>query len=131
MVEEQWKPHGKVGYTTCLPDKRWDDDEWAQNVGHALVGLVGIAMWDLRDADDKTLRRLAQEAADTIASKADGLMFQQKAATRAKAEATGVLTALAKGFAALALNTPETGVTRLGFHACYWEHSGCPKDRDR
>ncbi|MEU1552081.1 hypothetical protein ABZ517_05090 [Streptomyces scabiei] len=130
MADEEWKPHeGGMGYTTCLPDPRWDGDRWVENVGHALVGLVAIRMLELCEADDRELMRLAMGAGKVIGEKGDAFMFQKQ--KRGKWKPSGVLGELATGFAVLALNTPETGVTRLAFHACFWEHPGCPMDLDR
>lgn len=124
------KPHGLVGYTKCLPDARWEGNEFVEMMGHALLGLVAVAFTELSGKSQAELEALAQEAAKTIAAKGD--VFQFQANQRKKGwKPSGVLGALATAYAVLALNTPDTGVTFFAFHACFWEHEGCPKSKDR
>lgn len=124
------KPHGMFGFATCLPDERWDDDEFAQNAGHALVGLVPLRLSELSSAGDAELLTLAQKAARTIGEKGDVFQFQGNQRKRGW-NPSGVLSALCTAYAVLALNSPDEGVTKFGFHACFWEHEGCPKNNDR
>ncbi|MEU0213678.1 hypothetical protein ABZ281_00670 [Streptomyces sp. NPDC006265] len=130
MTEEQRKPHGLIGYTKCLPDPRWDNNEFVQAMGHALLGLVQMKFSELSSAGQAELEALAKTAEKTITEKAD--VFQFQADQRKKGwKPSGVLSALATAYAVLALNTPDTGVTAFAFHACFWEHEGCPMDSDR
>ncbi|MGW3153653.1 hypothetical protein [Streptomyces sp. NPDC001089] len=99
-----------------------------ESMGYALVGAVPLRMWELREARAAELMALAREAARTIAEKGDIFQFQNG---RRDAKPSMVLSALITAYAVLALNTPDSGVTRFGFHACRWEHEGCPKNLDR
>lgn len=130
MIDEVRKPHGLMGYATCLPDPRWDDDDFVQNVGHALAGLVPLRMSELSSAGEAELMGLAKGAAKTISEKGDIFQFQ-KDRSRKSWKPSGVLSALTTAYAVLALNSPDEGVTKFAFHACFWEHDGCPKNRDR
>ncbi|AZM47748.1 hypothetical protein DMB38_19935 [Streptomyces sp. WAC 06738] len=128
--DEVRKPHGLMGYATCLHDPRWDDNEFVQNVGHALAGLVPLRMSELSSAGEAELMALAQGAAKTITEKGD--VFQFQADQRRKGwKPSGVLSALVNAYAVLALNSPDEGVTFFAFHCCFWEHEGCPKNNDR
>lgn len=129
MTEE--KPHGRFGYATCLPDPRWDDNDFVQAVGHALAGLVPLAFSELSGKGEAELQALAQECSKTISEKGDVFQFQGDRRRRGGWRPSGVLSALAKAYAVLALNHPETGFTAFSFHACFWEHEDCPKNKDR
>ncbi|WP_329272088.1 hypothetical protein [Streptomyces sp. NBC_01451] len=130
MTEEQRKPHaGGMGWATCLADPRWDANEFVQNVGYALIGLVPLKMLDLSGTGEAELLSRAKAAAKTITEKGDIFQFQKDQLKKGKS--SGVLSALVEAAAVLALNTPDTGVTFFAFHACFWEHEGCPRDRDR
>ncbi|WP_369042169.1 hypothetical protein [Streptomyces sp. Midd1] len=130
MADGDKREHGMFGYATCLPDPRWDDNEFVQNMGHALVGLVPLRMSELRGTGWGELTALAVGAAKSITEKGD--IFQFQAGQRAQTwRPSGVLSQLCTAYAVLALATPDEGITRFGFHACFWEHAGCPRDRDR
>lgn len=129
-MPEERKPHGLLGFVTCVPDERWTDDEFVQAVGHALVGLVPLRFSELSSVGSAELEALAQKAAATIASKGD--VFQYPTDSRRKNwKPSGVLSELVTAYAVLALNSPEEGITKFGIHACFWEHEGCPKNQDR
>lgn len=130
MADMERKPHGRMGYATCLPDPRWDDNDFVQNMGHALAGLVPMKLSELNGKGEAELQALAQEAAKTITEKGD--VFQYQADQRKRGwKPSGVLSALATAYAVLALNQPDEGATFFAFHACFWEHEGCPKNLDR
>lgn len=118
--------HGRFGYVTCVPDARWDEDEFVQHVGYALVGMVPLRMSELSGAGPAEMARLADEAARTIAEKGDVFQFQKN---QKRWQPSGVLSALFTAYAVLALNSDE-GITKFGVHACFWAHPGCPKNAD-
>lgn len=128
MTNDERTPHpGGMGYARCLPDTRWDGDEFVQNMGHALIGLVPLRISELRGKGSAELQELAIEASRTISEKGD--VFQYQADTKRRGwHPSGVLGALATAYAVLALSTPDTGVTFFAFHACYWPHEGCPQN---
>lgn len=128
MTDDEREPHpGGMGYARCLPDPRWDDNEFVQNMGYALVGLVPFRISELRNKGAAELQALAIEASQTIAAKGDIFQYQ-KNSRRGGGHPSGVLSALATAYAVLALSTPDSGVTFFAFHACYWPHQGCPQD---
>ncbi|MEV6313578.1 hypothetical protein AB0M10_33955 [Streptomyces sp. NPDC051840] len=119
-------PHGRFGYVTCVPDARWEGNEFVENAGHALVGMVPLRMSELSGAGQAEMAALADEAAKTIAEKGDIFQFQKQK----KWKPSGVLSALFTAYAVLALNSPDDGITQFGVHACFWIHEGCPKNAD-
>ncbi|WNI17559.1 hypothetical protein [Actinacidiphila sp. ITFR-21] len=110
-----------LGFVTCVPNERMETDEFWERVGHALVGLVPLRIWELRDASELEIGVLAKECSALIASGADAFMFQKQ-----QQKPTGVLAALATAFAVLA--RVEGGITHLGVHACLEPHAGCPRE---
>lgn len=119
--------HGRFGYVTRVPDARWEGNEFVQNAGQALVGMVPLRMAELSCAGEAEMAALAGEAAKTIAEKGDIFQFQKQ---KAKWTPSGVLSALFTAYAVLALNSPDEGITKFGLHACFWVHAGCPKNAD-
>lgn len=124
MVDEK-KEHGRFGYVTCVPNERMGRDPFWENVGHALVGLIPLRIWELRATGEAELMELSVKAADVIGSRGDEFQFPSR-----RGRPTGVLAELATGFAAVAL-LADGGITAIGVHACFYEHDGCPKNRDR
>ncbi|WP_274032441.1 hypothetical protein [Streptomyces sp. MMBL 11-1] len=131
MAAEEVKrvAHGDLGFATCLPDTRWDANEFVQSAGHALVGLVPLRFWELREKTFEELLPMALGASRIIGEKGDIFQFH-KGQQRKGWRPSGVLAELVTAYAVLALNTPDTGVTRFAFHACFWVHEGCPKNAD-
>lgn len=130
MADEKRKEHGIFGYATCLPDPRWDSNEFVQNMGHALAGLVPLKFSELSAKGGAELQALAEKAMSTITEKGDVFQFQKDQRKRSW-KPSGVLSELVTAYAVLALNSPDEGITKFAFHACFWEHEGCPKNRDR
>lgn len=128
-MSEEKAPHGMFGYVTCVPDARWEKNEFVEHVGHALVGLVPLRISELRNAGEAELQALAQKASQTIAEKGD--VFQYQGDQRRKGwKPSGVLAELTTAYAVLAIFT-DGGITAFGVHACYFPHEGCPKERDQ
>lgn len=130
MADEKRKPHGMFGYATCVPDPRWEGNEFVEHMGHALIGLVPLRFSELSNAGWAELYAQAQGAEKTITEKGDIFQFQANQ-KRKDWKPSGALSALVTAYAVLALVSPDSGITKFGFHACFWEHEGCPKNRDR
>ncbi|WP_424862988.1 hypothetical protein [Streptomyces sp. MMS24-I29] len=123
-MPEERTPHGKFGFVTCVPNPQFDDNEFWDNVRHALVGLVPLRIWELRTAGDAALIELSRNAAAVTGSRGDQFQFPQRR------RSSGVLAELATGFAAAA-RLADGGITALGVHACFYPHEGCPKNKDQ
>ena len=93
------------------------NDLFSDNLRLALLALIPLAIAELRRTTFAERRVLAEQAARTVAEKADQMMF-------AAGKQSGVLGPLAQGMAALAYQ--PGGVTALGVHACAHPHPGCP-----
>ncbi|MFV0135432.1 hypothetical protein ACLGIH_19810 [Streptomyces sp. HMX87] len=122
--EQQQEPHGRFGYVTCVPSELMDNEEFWDNVRLSLLGLVGLRIWELRDAEDDELVELGKLAASIIGSRGDKFQFPKDK------KPSGVLAELVTGFAAAARLT-DGGITAIGVHACFYPHEGCPKNKDR
>ncbi|MFF4417509.1 hypothetical protein ACFYY8_33710 [Streptosporangium sp. NPDC001559] len=88
------------------------------NLQGALLGLVPLAIAELRGTTFEQRQERVAADADLIATQADEMMFGKGK------KATGVLSATALGIAVGAYQ--PGGVTVLGLHACVHPHPGCP-----
>ncbi|MEU7863934.1 hypothetical protein [Nonomuraea sp. NPDC049141] len=85
-----------------------------------LLALVPIAIHEMRTMSFAERQAIATACSHTIAERADRLMFPTPGS-----KPSGVLTALARGFAAAAYQ--PGGITALGIHACVFAHPGVPR----
>ncbi|MEV1178594.1 hypothetical protein [Nonomuraea sp. NPDC049784] len=84
-----------------------------------LLALVPQAIHEMRPLSFAERQAIATECSQTIAERSDRLMFPTPGG-----KPSGVLAALARGFAAAAYQ--PGGITTLGIHACVFAHPGCP-----
>ncbi|WP_433259245.1 hypothetical protein ACQPYK_49610 (plasmid) [Streptosporangium sp. CA-135522] len=85
----------------------------------ALLGLLPLLIAEFKNTTFEERRDPAAADAQTIASRADQLMFPDP-----KAKLSGVLTSIARGLAIGAYQ--PGGITVLGIHACVYAHPHCP-----